>query len=210
MSSPTTLVWLFLVALFFIAVFGIALYRASADFPERRLQIQISLLIQLLGSIVFAGIVTYSLYVIEHTQQAEEKRAEDKQIADDNKARVLRFIKDELSYDLDALKSRNGSIGKIQQQPLKSDFWKIAGLSGDLRWVDDIDTLNSIAQAYFSVDQMISWEMRYADAIMGVTATMNMTINNGPAIPLKEFMLSLMNPGYATAQTTVGAALKKL
>jgi hypothetical protein len=118
MSSQTTLVLLFLAALVTIVVFGTALYRATATFPERRLQLQISFLIQLLGSIVFAAIVTYSIYVIEHAQQAEERRIEDKKIAADNKTRVLHFIKDELSYDLAALKSRNnGDIAKIQQQP---------------------------------------------------------------------------------------------
>ena len=115
-----------------IAVLRFALYRATAGFPERRLQLQISMLVQLLGSIILAAIVTYSIYVIEHAQQAEEKRAEDQKIAADNKTRVLHFIKDELSYDLAALKGRNGDIAKIQQQPLKSDFWRIAGLSGDL------------------------------------------------------------------------------
>jgi hypothetical protein len=153
-NSPTALVWLFLAALMTIAVLGVALYRATAPFPERRLQLQISLLVQLLGSIILAAIVTYSIYVIEHAQQAEEKRVEDKTIAADNKARVLHFIKDELSYDLAALKGRNGDIAKIQQQPLKSDFWRIAGLSGDLKWIDDVDTLNLIAQAYFNVHQI--------------------------------------------------------
>lgn len=210
MSATTALVWLFLAALVTIAVLGIALYRATVDFPERRLQFQISFLIQLLGSIVFAAIVTYSIYVIEHTQQTEERRAEEQKLAADNKTRVLHFIKDELSYDLTALKGRTGDITKIQQQPLRSDFWRIAGLSGDLKWIDDIDTLNSIAQAYFNVDQIVSWEARYVDATMGMTSTISMTVNNGPQIPLKQFVLSLMNPAYSSAQSAVAAALQKL
>jgi hypothetical protein len=210
MSAPTTLVLLFLAVLVPIAVLGVVLYRDTATFPERRLQFHIALLIQLLGSIVFAAIVTYSIYIIEHAQQVEEKRIEDQKIAADNKVRVLRFIKDELSYDLAALKARDGNIDKIQQQPLKSDFWRIAGLSGDLKWIDDIGTLNLIAQAYFNIDQSVTWEVRYLDATLGMTSTLSMTINGVPQIPLKQFMLSLMSPGYATAQTAVSAALEKL
>jgi hypothetical protein len=210
MNAPTTLVWLFAAALVTIVVFGISLYRATAGFPERRLQFEISLLIQLLGSIVFAAIVTYSIYVIEHAQQAEEKHIADLKIAAKNKTRVLRFIKDELSYDLAALKGRNGDIASIQHQPLKSDFWRIAGLSGDLKWIDDIDTLNLISQAYFNIDQIVPWEVRYLDATIGVTSTISMTLSNGPQMPLKQFVLTLMNPSYASAQSAVAAALQKL
>jgi hypothetical protein len=210
MSAPTTLVWLFVAGIVTIVLFGIALYRATAAFPERRLQFQIALLIQLLGSIVFAAIVTYSIYVIEHAQQAEEKHSADLKIAADNKTRVLHFIKDELSYDLVALRLRNGDIAKIQQQPLKSDFWKIAGLSGDLKWIDDIDTLNLIAQAYFNIDQIVVWEGRYVDATIGMTSTINLTINSGSQMALKQFVLTLMNPSYASVKSAVAAALQKL
>ncbi|SHN86905.1 hypothetical protein [Bradyrhizobium erythrophlei] len=210
MSAPTSLVLLYVAALAAIAVLGIAVYRTTATSAERRLQFQTSLLIQLLGSIVFGAIVTYSIYVIEHAQQAEEKHLDDLKLAADNKARVLRFIKDELSYDLAALQARDGSIGKIQQQPLKSDFWRIAGLSGDLKWVDDLDALNLIAQAYFGIDQSSAWEVRYLDATLGVTSTISMTVNGGPQVPLKQFMLTLMVPGYATAQSAINSALKKL
>jgi hypothetical protein len=210
MSSTTALVWLFLAGLVPITVLAIAVYRATAAFPERRLQFEISLLIQLLGSIVFAAIVTYSIYIIEHAQQVEERRIEAQQIAADNKVRVLHFIKDELSYDLTSLKARTGDISMIQQQPLRSDFWRIAGLSGDLKWIDNIDTLNSIAKAYFNIDQVVSWEARYLDATMGMTSTIRMTINNGPQIPLNQYVLSLMSPSYLSAQTAVADALQKL
>jgi hypothetical protein len=210
MNAPTTLVSLFAAAIVTTVVFGIALYRATSGFPERRLQFEISLLIQLLGSIFFAAIVTYSIYVIEHAQQAEEKHIADLTIAAENKNRVLRFIKDELSYDLAVLKRRNGDIARIQHEPLKSDFWRIAGLSGDLKWIDDIDTLNLIAQAYFSIDQVVPWEVRYLDATIGITSTISITQSSGPQTPLKQFVLTLMTPGYASAQSAVAAALQKL
>jgi hypothetical protein len=50
----------------------------------------------------------------------------------------------------------------------------------------------------------------YAFDQIGVTSTISMTLSNGPQMPLKQFVLTLMNPSYASAQSAVAAALQKL
>ena len=80
-----------------------------------------------------------------------ERQRGDVDVAAANKKRVISYIKAELSYDLDAIKIKRGAGAvldfAIQKTPLKSDFWKIAGLSGDLKWIDDVELLNLIADA---------------------------------------------------------------
>ena len=210
MNAPTILVWLFAAAIPMIAVFGIAVYRKMAAFPERRLQFEISLFVQLLGSIVFAAIVTYSIYIIQHAQQADEKHIADQKIAVENRARVLAFVKEELSYNFKAVSSRDGNVAIIQKSPLKSDFWRIAGLSGDLKWIDNVDQLNAIARAYFSIDQSVAWETRYIDATIGATSTINMKVGDAAPIPLKQYLVGLLSPSYVETITAIDAALKKL
>ena len=210
MSTSSTLVWLFVGLLVAIVILGFLLHRSTKEFPERRLQLQISLFIQLLGSIVFAGIVTYSIYVIEHAQQAEEKRVDDLAIAASNKTRVLRFIKEELNYNLEVIKSRDGNMGNIPAQPLKSDFWRITGLSGDLKWIDDIEMLNSVAQAYFDIGQLEAWETRFLDANLGITSTLSLNLNNGQQMPLKQYIASTMGPRYDKAKLAIEKALGRL
>lgn len=210
MTTSTALVALFVAALAAIVVLGIALYRTTAEFPERRLQFQTSLLVQLLGSIVFGAIVTYSIYVIQHAQQAEEKHIADLQIAADNKTRVLRFIKDELSYNLAALKARDGSIDVIGKNPLKSDFWKISGLSGDLKWIEDVELLNLIAQAYFEIENDSALEARYIDASIGTGSTITLTFSNGQQLRPQAYIGSIISQTYASSQASINAALKRL
>jgi hypothetical protein len=82
-------------------------------------------------------------------------------------------------------------------------------LSGDLKWIDAIDTLNLIAQAYFNVDQIAAREVCYLDATLEITSTIGMTVNGSPQIPLKQFMLTLLNPSHTSAQSAVAAALQK-
>ena len=82
-------------------------------------------------------------------------------------------------------------------------------MSGDLKWIDDIDTLNLIAQAYFNVDQIAAWEVRYLDATLGIMSTIGMTVNGSPQLPLKQFMITLLNPSHTSAQSAVAAALQK-
>ena len=83
-------------------------------------------------------------------------------------------------------------------------------MSGDLKWIDDIDTLNLIAQAYFNVDQIAAWEVRYLDATLGIMSTIGMTVNGSPQLPLKQFMITLLNPSHTSAQSAVAAALQKI
>jgi CHASE3 domain sensor protein len=90
MSITEKLTLLYLVGLIAFAVLGGVLYRTIAK--ERRVEFQISLLLQLLGTVAFGAVVTYSLYAIQHSQQAEEKLRQDAKTAADNKARVLGFI----------------------------------------------------------------------------------------------------------------------
>src|SRR6266404_652937 len=123
MSITIKLTIFYLLALVAFAVLGLLLYRTIS--PRRRTEFQIALLIQLLGTVAFGVIVTYSLYQIQHSQEAEEKQRDESALAASNKTRVLGFIKDELAYDLSSLKSRDGSINLIQLHPLKSDYWRI-------------------------------------------------------------------------------------
>jgi uncharacterized membrane protein YgaE (UPF0421/DUF939 family) len=57
---------------------------------------------------------------------------------------------------------------------LKSEFWKIAGLSGDLKWIDDAALLNSISQAYFDIGVVAGWEVRLTDAAIGPGSALTM------------------------------------
>ncbi len=54
---------------------------------------------------------------------------------------------------------------------------KIAGLSGDLKWIDDVELLNLVADAYFNVDNVRNWEARFLDATFGTGLVM--TVNVG-------------------------------
>jgi hypothetical protein len=198
----------YLLALAAFALLALLLYRAMP--PERRVEFQISLLIQLLGTVALGAVVTYSLYAIEHSQQAQEKEQQDARIASENKTRVLGFIKSELSYDLSSLKVRDGSIPSIEAHPLKSDYWRISGLSGELRWVDAPELLNLIAQAYFEIENNAAWETRYVEASIGAGSALILTLGNGQQLKPQAFIYGMLKQSYASAIVSIDAALKGL
>jgi hypothetical protein len=208
MSISIKLTIYYLAALLTFAVLGFLLYRTMS--PSRRIEFQISLLIQLLGTVAFGAVVTYSLYQIQHSQEAEEKQRNESALAASNKTRVLAFIKDELAYDLASLKNRDGSINLIQLHPLKSDYWRIAGLSGDLKWIEDAELLNAIAQAYFEIENNSAWESRYVEASIGTGSTITLTFGNGQQLRPQAFLSSMLSQSYASAKSAIEAALKRL
>jgi hypothetical protein len=208
MSITEKLSTFYLLALVAFALLGALLYRVMP--PERRVEFQITLLVQLLSTVALGAIVTYSLYAIEHSQQAREKEQQDARAASENKKRVLGFIKSELSYDLSTLKARDGTIPPMELHPLKSDYWRISGLSGDLRWVEDADLLNLIAQAYFEIESNAAWETRYVEATMGTGAAMMLTFGNGQQVKPQMFVYGMLQQSYASAVTSIDAALKRL
>ncbi len=207
MSITEKLTIFFGLALVAFAVLGLLLYRTMS--AKRRIEFQIALLIQLLGTVAFGAVVTYSLYTIQHSQDAQEKQQLDAQVAAENKKRVLGFIRDELSYDLLALNNRDGIFDASKQQ-FKSEFWKIAGLSGDLKWVDDAQLLNTISQAYFDIGISAAWESRLTDAAFGPGSAITLTFSDGKRVQLAEFLSPFTMNSYKTAKASVSAAIDKL
>jgi len=161
MAITEKLVALFLIALVVLLFLGLLLLRSTRASPEQRFGFIAAVFVQLIGTIAFGAVISYSLFTIQHAQEASERQRGDVDVAAANKKRVISYIKAELSYDLDAIKVKRGAGAvldfAIQKTPLKSDFWKIAGLSGDLKWIDDVELLNLIAEAYFNVDNVRSW-----------------------------------------------------
>jgi hypothetical protein len=206
-STSTQLVVVFLVAVVPLSILAGSIYWIAS--PEQRIEFQSRLLVQLLGTVFFGDIVTYSLYTIEHSRENQEKRNLELAAAATNKKRVLGYIKEELSYDLKALESRDGAFN-AQASRLKSEFWKISGLSGDLRWIDDPGLLSSISQAYFDVDIAADWERRQIDAMTGPGLTISMNFADGTHKSILEFIDPFMRNSYKSAKASIGAALQKL
>jgi hypothetical protein len=180
--------------------------------PEQRFGFIAAVFVQLIGTIAFGAVVSYSLFTIQHAQEQSEKRSGDMAIAAENKKRVLGYIKTELSYDLDAIKKRGAGLSlevAIQQAPLKSDFWRISGLSGDLKWIDDVALLNSVADAYFNIDNAHSWEVRLQDVVTGTGLTIAVTVN-GQSMPMMNYVGGFVRQTYPPAISAIEAALAKL
>jgi hypothetical protein len=86
---------------------------------------------------------------------------------------------------------------------------KIAGLSGDLKWIDDVELLILVADAYFNVDNVRNWEARFLDATFGTGLVMSVNVG-GPSMPMRDFVTNFVRDTYAPAAITVEAALAKL
>jgi hypothetical protein len=207
------LVFLFLIALIVLLFLGLLLFRSTRASPEQRFGFIAAVFVQLIGTIAFGAVVSYSLFTIQHAQEISERQRVDVDLAAANKKRVISYIKAELSYDLDAIKVKRGAGTvldfAIQKTPLKSDFWKIAGLSGDLKWIDDIELLNLVADAYFNVDNVRTWETRFLDATFGTGLVMTVNVG-GQSMPMRDFVTNFVRDTYAPATSAVEAALAKL
>jgi len=195
MTTSTQLVIIFIIGISAIGALGAFLYYNAS--VEQRVEIQSRLFVQLVGTVLLGAIVTYSLYIIEHSREAVE-----------NKKRVLALIKQELLFDMNGLKSRDGPFDASNR--LKSEFWKISGLSGDLRWIDSPDLLNSISQAYFDVDIAADWERRALDTMTGPALTLTLTLGDGSHKSVLEFLDPFVRRSYKTASASVSEALDKL
>jgi len=213
MALSEKLVALFLIALVILLFLGLLLFRSTRASPEQRFGFIAAVFVQLVGTIAFGAVVSYSLFTIQHAQELSEKQRGDVDVAAANKKRVISYIKAELSYDLDAIKVKRGAGTvldfAIQKTPLKSEFWKIAGLSGDLKWIDDVELLNLVADAYFNVDNVRSWEARFLDATFGTGLVMTVNVG-GQSMPMRDFVKNFVRDTYAPAAITVEAALAKL
>jgi hypothetical protein len=208
MSATQQLTTYYLLALAVLSLLAILLYLKTADSPKRRVEFQTALLIQLLGTVAFGAVVAHSLYTIQHSQQEEEKQEQDVKMAAENKKRVLGFIRDELSYNLAALNSRE-EVFDANKAQFKSEFWKIAGLSGDLKWIDDAPLLNTISQAYFDLGISAAWETRYIDAAFGPSTGKFLPLESG-LMALPNFIAPFVTKSYKAAKVSVSAALDRL
>ena len=213
MAITEKLVALFLIALVVLLFLGLLLLRSTRASPEQRFGFIAAVFVQLIGTIAFGAVISYSLFTIQHAQEASERQRGDVDVAAANKKRVISYVKAELSYDLDAIKVKRGAGAvldfAIQKTPLKSDFWKIAGLSGDLKWIDDVELLNLIAEAYFNVDNVRSWETRFLDATFGTGLVMTVNVG-GQSMPMRDFVTNFVRDTYAPAANAVEVALAKL
>jgi uncharacterized membrane protein len=213
MAISEKLVALFLIALVVLLFLGLLLFRSTRASPEQRFGFIAAVFIQLIGTIAFGAVVSYSLFKIQHAQELSEKQRGDVDVAATNKKRVISYIKAELSYDLDAIKVKRGASTvldfAVQKTPLKSDFWKIAGLSGDLKWIDDVELLDLIAQAYFNIDNVHSWEIRFLDATFGMGLVMTVNVG-GQTMPMRDFVTNFLKDTYPPAVGAIEAALAKL
>jgi hypothetical protein len=212
MSQTQILIAIFVIALVALFLLGLLLFRSTAASPEQRFGFVAAVFVQLIGTIAFGAVVSYSLFSIQHAQEQSEKQRGDLDVAAANKKRVLGYIKAELSYDLDAIKKRGDALSleiAIQQMPLKSDFWKISGLSGDLKWIDDVAILNSIADACFNIDNVHGWEVRLQDVATGPGLTIAITVN-GQSMPMMNYVGSFVRQTYQPAISAIEAALAKL
>jgi hypothetical protein len=213
MATSEILVAIFLIALIFLLFLGLLLFRSTRASPDQRFGFVAAVFVQLIGTIAFGAVVSYSLFMIQHAQELSEKRRGDMDVTAANKKRVISYIKAELSYDLDAIKVKRGSGTvldfAIQKTPLKSDVWKIAGLSGDLKSIDDVELLDLVAQAYFNVDNVHTWEIRFLDATFGTGLVM--TVNVGSqTMPMRDFVTNFLKETYPPAIGAIEAALAKL
>lgn len=208
MSTPAYLVIIYVVATGVIFALGAALYRISSK--DQRTEFQNRLFIQLLGTVALGAVVTFSVYTIEHSREAEQKLALEKKVAFENKMRVIGNIRQELAYNKQALTERADQPFDAGGNRLKTEFWKIAGLSGDLRWLDDPDLLSSIAQAYFDVDVAAEWERRLIDVITGPALTITMNFGDGSRKAVSEFVDPFMRKAAKRAAGSVDLAISKL
>jgi hypothetical protein len=119
-------------------------------------------------------------------------------------------IKQELAYNGEALLQRDNVFNPGGAR-LKNEFWKIASLSGDLRWVDDPDLLNLIAQAYFDIEVAADWDRRLTDSLTGPAITITLNFHDGsPPKLVPEFLDPFMRKAFNVAGNSVAKARAKL
>jgi hypothetical protein len=122
-----------------------------------------NLLATLLG--IIAGVPT-ALEIERHRINREERE----RITDERKRalQVTFLIKDELIDNLYNLVQRQSDVTSLPLKPLKNDIWRALSDSNEIRWINDLSLLGSIASAYYYINLVSSIEDRCYQALRGL------------------------------------------
>jgi len=75
MAISEKLVALFLIALVVLLFLGLLLFRSTRASPEQRFGFIAAVFVQLIGTIAFGAVVSYSLFTIQHAQEMRDSAA---------------------------------------------------------------------------------------------------------------------------------------
>ena len=89
MAISEKLVALFLIALLVLLFLGLLLFRSTRASPEQRFGFIAAVFVQLIGTIAFGAVVSYSRFTIQHAQEMSERQRGDVDVAAANKKRVI-------------------------------------------------------------------------------------------------------------------------
>jgi hypothetical protein len=166
------------------------------------------------ATMIFGFVVGYGIYYIQSSNENATREAQEARQSLDNRTRILSFLKTELTYNRDTLRARgsdsNQALARIQDTPLKNEFWKIVSGSGDLRWIGDYSLLYKIADAYFYLAQTMYWEHQMLEATTSVGIAMTVNRPDGTSVSLARHLWSIASPTYLRTQEALTAALSAI
>jgi len=107
---------------------------------------------------------------INRKQQEEQERSQQREQAKHSKERkikILNLTRSELIFNRDILadliNTQGQQPGTIYVTGLKDVLWNTLSDGGELQWIDDLDLLNKLADAYYHVRALIFLEKLYFD-----------------------------------------------
>jgi hypothetical protein len=115
---------------------------------------------------------------INHRQQEEQERAQKQEldrVARERKIKILSLIRKELSFNKDIL---DGLVRDQESRPgvfcvtgLKVVLWDALSDGGELQWIDDLELLDRLTNAYYHLTALIFLERQYFDPYFQTAVT---------------------------------------
>ncbi|HRQ42639.1 MAG TPA: hypothetical protein PLD25_32400 [Chloroflexota bacterium] len=119
---------------------------------------------------VLVGILI-ALEIDRWQQEVQSKREKETQEAEElrRKIKILQLVKKELEYNYKSLKARredNEPEPKrvVLAQKLKEELWNAFSDGGELEWIQDLQLLDDIADAYYHIRNVIYLEDKFFEA----------------------------------------------
>jgi len=113
--------------------------------------------------------VPIGLWINRKQQEEQEKSQKQEQAkkSKERKIKILNMTKNELSFNRDILvdfvNDQGQQPGTIYVTGMKDVLWSALSDGGELQWIDDLDLLNKLADAYYHVRALIFLERLYFD-----------------------------------------------
>jgi hypothetical protein len=109
------------------------------------------------GAIIGIPVALWLNQIQQNTLEKSEKEKTDLETSS-RKKKLLNLIKDELEFDLEIFSTRHDEvyINGLDIYKFKLETWKSISDGGEIQWVQNLDLLNAISLAYYSIRRLMS------------------------------------------------------